>query len=488
MPKLDIFGGFDPSPNQLDICADDHTLFVVAGNRGSRKTTAVSWKTMDIFSNFETEGFIGRFHRKYLYETTLSLWKQLFPPKEWQHIYEFGGGKSAEEPDYMKFASGSICHLIPLSDIDRVRGGNFGLFFIDQLEECKQKVWNDSVKVLRGPVWQTINQGGKIIKRDVGAQMRRGLATINKNRGWYWIRRLFIDKVDFNRKPIAAHIAARMRIKELPHDENKKFWSEGYYDNIIANAQSQAEIDFEVYGKDPSEFGLVFPELDREPHTKRFEFSDPELRDASFYLGYDEGFDVPSAFVFMAVTPDGTHWVRAEHYMAGWNVAQHAEKLKEIAKRIGFPLHRDTCRMVADPAIGGKGKGYGIGLDDQWKPHGFFWNMGSKKEGSGLEIMRTLMMPDADRKVRFIVHPDDCPEVWEDMSDAYYDEDKPGKILKRCRMHGCDSVRYVCLEARKPHHFQPPPNLNGTWKQLLAMKPGEGWLAPSDHSKLWMVP
>jgi len=491
----DLFGGFDPSPNQMDIVQDEHQLFVVAGNRGSRKTTACLWKYCDLAINYEFEGFIGRFHRKYLYETTYALWRKLFPAKEWQHIFEAGGGKGEEEPDYIKFASGTKIHLIPMSDIERVRGGNFGMFLIDQLEECNQGAWADSVKVLRGEVWEKFNDRGIEKRRDVGAMHRRGMATINKKRGWYWIKRLFIDHIGFDRKPLAPEVVERMRIKELPYDENKKFWAEGYYDNIIANAQSQAEIDFEVYGKDPSAWGLVFPEFDRDTHMKAFEFSDPELREAVFYLGYDEGFDVPSAFMFCAVTPDGTHWVRAEHYAAGMGLAAHAEKLHEIAARIGFPLDEESQRsgrvtLIADPSISGKKDGDGVSITDQWAPLGFFWNNGSRNEKSGHELMRTLMMPDADKRVKFVVHKDDCPNLAEELSDAYYDEEDPkgGKILKRCKMHAVDGVRYFVLEARTPRKFIPKPSLDSTWHQVLNLKSGQGWLAPSSYRGPWMVP
>lgn len=485
----DLFGSFDPSENQRDIISDDHQLFGAAGNRGSRKTTAFLWKVCDLAERFCFEGFIGRLHRKYLYETTYALWRKLFPAKEWANVFESGGGKGEEEPDYITFASGTKIHLIPMSDIDRVRGGNFGMFFIDQMEECSQGAWGDSVKVLRGEVWQNFEDGGVVKRVDVGGQYRRGMFTVNKKRGWYWIKRLFIDHIGHDRKPLDPAVVRRMRLKELPHDENKKFWAEGYYDNIIANAKSQQEIDFEVYGRDPSEWGLVFPEFDRELHMKHFEFSDPEFRDARFYLGYDEGFDVPSAFIFAAVTPDGSHYFRAEHYAARMGLAAHKEAIEKIAKRIGFPLDRDRTTFIADPSISGKKDGNGVSITDQWVPLGFYWNNGSRNEKSGLELMRTLMMPDAEKKVRFFIHKDDCPNFTEEVADACYDEEKPGKVAARCTMHAVDGARYVCLEARAP---KPPVlvrSTSGTWDQILSPKrQKEGWLAPSTYRGPWMVP
>ena len=79
MPLL--YGERTPSPNQLEVMADNHELIVVAGNRGSRKTTVTFWKAMDFLSKYSTEGFLGRWHKKYFYETTLGLWRELFPAK-----------------------------------------------------------------------------------------------------------------------------------------------------------------------------------------------------------------------------------------------------------------------------------------------------------------------------------------------------------------------------------------------------------------------
>jgi hypothetical protein len=476
--ERDLFAGDTPSQTQREILADDHRYLVVAGNRGSRKTTACLWKVMSFcLLHPGVEGIMGRYIKKDLYVTTYSLWKKRFPQAQWGDVWIPEGGTS-EEPDRIRFANGSVIHLIPLKDIDRFRGGNIGFFFIDQLEECPPKVLRDCIKLLRDPVWYTYeDEKGAVRTQDVGAGRRMGLATVNKNRGWYWIKRLFVSKIGFDKLPLRPHVAERLHIIEPPFDENRKLWEEGYYDDIIAAADSQAEIDFEVYGKDPSEWGLVFPDLDRSVHTAKFEFSG--LTDASYMLVYDEGFDVPSCFLFLAFTPDEHMWVRCEHYQARMTITEHQMAVRRIAERIGFPLNPSRTRYVCDRAIFGPRDGFGRSIADQWGLSEWPWIGGPKQQRDGLSRIRYLMEPATPGgKPRFTIHEEDCPETLAEMEDAWYDEERPGKLAHRCKDHALDCLCYGALAALTPSEFRSPPNLDGTMKQFReARGRGRGWVA-----------
>lgn len=488
---LDVYGGLDLTDFQRDLLSDTHTLIVGAGNRGSHKTSTSLMRIMDVCEKYPgIEGFIGRMVKKDLYKTIVSEWKKLYPPKLWEQVYTFEPSTSTE-PEYIRFKNGSLIHLLPLKDIDRIRGANLGFFLIDQLEECPQKVWRDAVKVLRGSVWEEIkDENGNVIeRRDVGETVRFGLATVNKNRGWYWIKRLFVKGIGFDKKPLPQSVIDRMRLIEPPVDENAQFWKEGYYDLIVANAESQSEIDFEVYGKDPDEFGLVFPEFHRDTHTCKFEFNEPKFKDAAFMIGYDEGFDVPSAFLFLAITPDGTHWWRAEHYAARMTISQHQAKLMEISNTIGFPLNPQFCRYVADRSISGKMDGNGISIADQWGKV-WPWENGKKDPPSAWIRMRELMILDEQDKSKWMVHEEDCPNFLEEIEEAEYDTDKPGKLLRRCKDHALDTAGYMTLTAMQAWEKRAPVDLRGTTKHFFEVPRGACFELPvrAQHDWPLMVP
>ena len=484
-----IFMGRTPRPSQVRICKARERFIVAAGNRYPGKTTASLWRIMDFCLVFpRCEGFMGRWFKKNLYGTTLALWRKLFPFPEWADVFDYKGGTELE-PEYIQFKNGSLIYLVPLQHHEeKLRGGNFNFGLIDQMEECPKKVWTQAVASVREePMW-TEDRNGKLVRYE-GVSRRFVLATVNKTREWYWIKRMFKDFKDVEPEDRSKYL-----LIENAWDENKEAVNDGFYRDLKANATSDAQIAFEVYGEDPSEFGLVFPDFGERTHTKKFEFTDDVFKNASFYLGYDEGWNPdPSAFIFLAITPDGTHWYRAEHMQARWTISKHAAKLEEIAAKIGFPLTAKAFRPVADPTIIGKRDGYGVSIADQWGAldRKWSWEGGTRDEIGSLSLMKTLMQPDESGKHRFWVHSEDCPNLTEQLAEAEYDPDRPGAMFKRCVVHCLDAARYPTAASKTPLEYRPPPETEGKWawdqrthKLSLAPK-GKSWLAPSRGEQDW---
>ena len=133
--------------------------------------------------------------------------------------------------------------------------------------------------------------------------------------------------------------------------------------------------------------------------------------------------------------------------------------------------------------------GNGVSIAEQWGPRQWPWENGSRDEVGGLSIARTLMQPDSQKKVKFFIHETDCPNLTEQVMDATYDDERPGKLMKRCVDHLLDCVRYFCLIARQPNPLLPQPNQDGKWlrdprtlKVSLTQR-NRSWLAPSSSER-----
>lgn len=465
--SFDLYSGWTPRETQAKFLADRHRFCAIIGNRGSMKTTSAIWRTMQLSATIPHNiGLIGRWKKTDLYTTTIRGWMECYPRDVYGHIWEFFGG--IQEPEGIRvrnarsgsYEDGTTIFLASLQLMDKYRGGNFGFFFVDQLEECHPLVWGDLVKVLRLAC--------------VPLAQRFGYVTVNKRKEYWWIRRLFIEK-----KALLKNAdMSRYHYFTPRWDENVEYVRDGYYRDIEASARTESEIAFEVYGEDPECFGAVFPDFSDPAHLRAFEFKDLG-ENLAYYLGYDEGYDVPSAFLFCGVTRDGTHWFRAEHYRARMGLAAHKEAITRLAERIGFPLDRRT-NYIADCAIFGKMDGNGVSIADQWGSD-WPWRGASKDRVSGWERIRALQELGSNGKPRFFVHPTDCPNFVEEIREAVYDANRPGKGAweKRCEDHAADSARFICQASQEPAVFNPPLRVPGSFRDLQeARKRGRGWVAP----------
>jgi phage terminase large subunit len=72
--------------------------------------------------------------------------------------------------------------------------------------------------------------------------------------------------------------------------------------------------------------GTVFPEFDEARHTVE---PFPIPADWPLFVGYDPGYDHPTAILWIAVGPTGRYFVVDEIYQGGRSVAEHAADVKK---------------------------------------------------------------------------------------------------------------------------------------------------------------
>lgn len=130
-------------------------------------------------------------------------------------------------------------------------------------------------------------------------------------------------------------------------DPQIQYWLIEWADNPYLSPEEIAQLEATMtederearqYGRFVAMSGLIYKEFVEDIHVID-PFSVP--RDWMDTISIDPGLDAPLAAHFYAVDGDSNIYVVDEHYKAGESVEWHAERLKEIAQRLRWPMHRD---------------------------------------------------------------------------------------------------------------------------------------------------
>jgi hypothetical protein len=104
--------------------------------------------------------------------------------------------------------------------------------------------------------------------------------------------------------------------------------------DALTKSLSSDQLESRRYGRFKSSSGLVYPEFDENVHVLQSPFNIPS--DWQDIISIDPGLNNPLSAHWYAVDYDGNVYVVAEHYEAGKDVSYHAQKIKEISKRLGW--------------------------------------------------------------------------------------------------------------------------------------------------------
>ena len=101
----------------------------------------------------------------------------------------------------------------------------------------------------------------------------------------------------------------------------------------VSSSLPEDELESRRYGRFKSGTGLVYPEFDENCHV-----IDPISlpKDWQDTLSIDPGLNHPLSAHWYSVDYDGNIYVVAEHYQAGKDVFYHAERIKEISRKLGW--------------------------------------------------------------------------------------------------------------------------------------------------------
>jgi phage terminase large subunit-like protein len=310
----------------------------------------------------------------------LPLWKQWLPKKylingSWEDSY-------SRERHVLTLNNGSFVEFMSQDqDLDKFAGSSRHFIHFD--EECPKSVWQECLARLvdtDGDWWmsQTPVQGMEWIFDDVYIPAKEGTKDIG------------IVEASMEDNPTLSQ-AAIDRYMESLSEEERLIRKNGQYIHLG---------------------GSVFPEFSPITHCiPRGQFKPTSKH--RIIRTMDSGYTNPTVWLWLAVDEDGTIVVFKEHYQAKWNVAQHAEVVNQITKKILDESGAELFLTTGDPAIKQTKEHTGTSILHEYSKHGIYIAVDAipSDRRVGLEKIQQYMKMNPKTGKPFLMFSDDCPQL-----------------------------------------------------------------------------
>ena len=127
----------------------------------------------------------------------------------------------------------------------------------------------------------------------------------------------------------------------------------------------------------------------------------------------DSGYTNPTAWLWMAVDPDGTIVVFKEHYQSKWNVAQHAEVVNKITREVVQDSGAELYLTTGDPAIKQTKEHTGTSILQEYAKHGIYIAVDNipTDRRIGLEKIQQYLKTNPKTGKPYLMITDDCPNL-----------------------------------------------------------------------------
>lgn len=199
------------------------------------------------------------------------------------------------------------------------------------------------------------------------------------------------------------------------------------------------EIESRRYGKFMQNGGLVYNEFDEninviEPFNIPLDWQDN--------ISIDPGLHNPLSAHFYAVDFDGNVYVVAEHYASQQTVEYHANKIKEIAKRLNWKTdNRGYLKALIDSAAGQRTLASEKNVVELFYENGILVNPKVNKDlFSGISVVKSYLKT-ADGKSRLFIFKN-CVNLIRELKNYWWgDDDVPIKKDDHC----LDELRYYLM-------------------------------------------
>ena len=427
-------------------CPKKHSGFFGGVRNG--KTTAAVFKALILSLVYPTNrGLIGRKEYTELRDSTMNeFFKWL---KRWNNGSEEGGiVKSWNRTDkILTFVNGSQIYFRCLEEFEKIKGTEFGWFYIDEVEEVPEETYNWVCSRLS--YWN--EHSLEIFKRDwTPYQVRNfggfknpkhfGFVTGNPHPGWV--------KAQFKDGGISD-----FTLFEATTDENKKNLPEGYIEEMRSR-MPEIWIKRFIDGSWDVAGGAVFPEFSENTHG----INGIDLP-VNWYrrICLDHGWTNPTAVLWLAFDENENIFIYQEHYKSKMLPPEHAAIIKSLSK--GQPVDRweDGIVVYMDSATEQHHAGNQSVLEI-YKDYGIFGRPVNNQDVRGMVLkMQQLIHIDpyhrhpisgAEGAPRLYFVKGSCPNFVEEVKSLEYEQIKPGtesnlsEKPKKYRDHAVNAFMY----------------------------------------------
>lgn len=206
----------------------------------------------------------------------------------------------------LTFANGSVIIFRSMDDPNKYKSLNLGAFYLDELSEATQEMW----QMLEGRLRLTT------------VPRRTGFATSNPE-GHNWVWKYFINA---KKKNYEVFVAPTTENVYLPDD----------YVSGLLESYDEAWVRRYIYADFNTFEGKIYTDFQPEapyvvPYTKP-----PE--GWPIYVGIDHGLQNPTAVLWAAVDPEtGRVYIFQEYYKRGALVEDHVKMIKYLSN--GYPIY-----------------------------------------------------------------------------------------------------------------------------------------------------
>ena len=210
----------------------------------------------------------------------------------------------------------------------------------------------------------------------------------------------------------------------------------------MSKAMSDDEQQSRRFGKFFTGEGLVYPEFDASVHVIE-PFDVPKEWHTA--ISIDPGLNNPTSCHFYAVDYDGVIYVIAEHFAAGKSIDFHAEKIFEIAHRLGW--HTDSkgrLHALIDSAANQHTLASQSSVAELFAEKGILVNTNVNKDlYSGIQRVKSLFCQNPPRIYIF----KNCVNLIRELKSYWWGEDdRPKKVDDHC----LDELRYFVMTRPVP--------------------------------------
>lgn len=230
--------------------------------------------------------------------------------------------------------------------------------------------------------------------------------------GMDWIYDLLVEPA---KEDPEGPVGSVVKVFELDSSQNPYLLSEDRERFLLGMDPEERRI--REKGEYVARAGLVFPKL-KDNKDIFVMHRDWKGMGAQIYATMDHGWKNPTAWLWIAVFPDGSAHVFGEHYLSGLTVSQHARLVLEREKAWG--LDPDDIPRSGDPALKQTSGITGTSVVEAYAEEGIYINVETIPRNAaigtdkGQEYFRIRKGADGAERSMLTIEPD-CVNLWREL-------------------------------------------------------------------------